>query len=62
MLTLKEIRAKAEKKGIEEALGRTAGNISMASKLLEIDRAWLTKRINEYQIDVNHYRVVDIQK
>lgn len=62
MLTLKEIRAKAEKKGIEEALGRTAGNISMASKLLEIDRAWLTKRINEYQIDVNHYRVVDTQK
>jgi len=60
MLTLKEIRAKAEKKGIEEALVRTAGNISMASKLLEIDRAWLTKRINEYQINVNQYRLVDI--
>lgn len=57
-LTLKEIRAKAEKKGIEDALGRTAGNISMASKLLEIDRAWLTKRINEYQIDVNQYRQI----
>lgn len=62
MLSLKEIRSKAEKKGIEDALGRTAGNISMASKLLEIDRAWLTKRINEYQIDANRYRVVDIEK
>jgi len=62
MLSLKEIRAKAEKKGIEEALERTAGNISMASKLLEIDRAWLTKRINEYQIDVNRYRITDTEK
>ncbi len=57
-LSLKQIRAEAEKKGIEEALERTAGNISMASKLLEIDRAWLTKRINEYQIDVNRFRKV----
>ncbi|HEX3020737.1 MAG TPA: sigma 54-interacting transcriptional regulator [Chitinispirillaceae bacterium] len=54
--TLKEIRVAAEKKGIEDALGKTAGNISMASKLLDIDRAWLTKRINEYQIDADQYR------
>lgn len=62
MLSLKEIRAQAEKKAIEDALGRTAGNISLASKLLEIDRAWLTKRINEYQIDAKWYRVADVEK
>lgn len=56
ILSLKEVRSNAEKKAITDALARTAGNVSLASKLLDIDRAWLTKRINEYKIDMNQYR------
>lgn len=55
-LTLKEIRFSAEKKAIEDTLVKTAGNISMASKILDIDRAWLNKRINEYGIKIEDYR------
>ncbi|MBD3317948.1 MAG: AAA domain-containing protein, partial [Chitinivibrionales bacterium] len=56
IMPLKEIRARAEQKGIEQALQTTSGNVSLASKLLKIDRAWLTKRIDEYGIEVGRYR------
>lgn len=55
-LTLKEVRFNAEKEAIENALTKTAGNISMASKVLDIDRAWLNKRINDYGIKIEDYR------
>jgi Nif-specific regulatory protein len=41
--TLKEARADAEKKCIREALLRANGNISVAARLLDTDRKWLTK-------------------
>jgi transcriptional regulator with GAF, ATPase, and Fis domain len=56
ILPLKEVRARAERCAIERALKTTGGNVSLASKLLSIDRAWLTKRIDEYAIDVERYR------
>lgn len=55
-VSLKDIRSEAEKNAIMDTLTKTAGNVSMTSKLLDIDRAWLTKRINEYGIDLTQYR------
>lgn len=56
VLSLKEVRARAERSAIERALKTTGGNVSLASKLLSIDRAWLTKRIDEYDLDAGQYR------
>ena len=53
---LKEIRSEAERAGIEHALTVTEGNVSLASRMLQIDRAWLTKRIDSYGIDVSGFR------
>jgi transcriptional regulator with GAF, ATPase, and Fis domain len=42
VLTLKDARVAAEKKCIREALTRAGGNVTVASKLLDTDRKWLT--------------------
>jgi transcriptional regulator with GAF, ATPase, and Fis domain len=54
--TLKEARAAAEKEVISQTLGRTRGNVSLASKLLEIDRKWLMKLMDELGIEADTYR------
>ena len=41
--TLKEARMRAEIKSIREALTKANGNISIAARLLDTDRKWLTK-------------------
>jgi DNA-binding NtrC family response regulator len=41
---------------IEQTLVRTKGNVSMASKLLDIDRKWLMKLMEELGIDADKYR------
>ena len=41
--TLKEARVQAEIRCIREALDKANGNISVAARLLETDRKWLTK-------------------
>jgi two-component system response regulator HydG len=43
----------AEKNAIENALLKNKGNISIAAKNLEIGRATLHRKINEYGIDVD---------
>ena len=41
--TLKEARTDAERRCIEAALRRAQGNVSVAARLLDTDRKWLTK-------------------
>lgn len=43
LLTLKDAKSAAEKQSIVEALKRSDGNVSVAARLLETDRKWLTK-------------------
>jgi transcriptional regulator with GAF, ATPase, and Fis domain len=55
--TLKEARSAAEKQVISRTLARTKGNVSMASKLLDIDRKWLMKLMDELGIKADAYRL-----
>jgi transcriptional regulator with GAF, ATPase, and Fis domain len=55
-VTLKEARNVAEKEIIERTLLRTKGNVSMASKLLDIDRKWLMKLMEELGVSADTYR------
>jgi DNA-binding NtrC family response regulator len=52
VLTLKDARAAAERKCINEALLRAKGNVTIASKLLDTDRKWLTKLIKLHGIQL----------
>jgi transcriptional regulator with GAF, ATPase, and Fis domain len=54
--TIKEARASAEKEIISRTLRRTRGNVSSASKLLDIDRKWLMKLMDELGISADTYR------
>jgi transcriptional regulator with GAF, ATPase, and Fis domain len=54
--TIKEARAAAEKEIIMRTLQRTKGNVSSASKLLDIDRKWLMKLMEELGINADTYR------
>ncbi len=54
--TLKDARAAAEKEAIRTALEKTGGNISLASKLLNIDRKWLMKMMEELDLDADDFR------
>jgi transcriptional regulator with GAF, ATPase, and Fis domain len=54
--TIKEARGIAEKEIITRTLTRTKGNVSMASKLLDIDRKWLMKLMEESGIDADTFR------
>ncbi len=49
-MTLKEARDRADKAAIEQALARTNGNVSQASKLLEISRPTLYELIKYHGI------------
>jgi transcriptional regulator with GAF, ATPase, and Fis domain len=55
-VTIKEARGAAEKEIITQTLVRTKGNVSMASKLLDIDRKWLMKMMEELGINADDYR------
>ncbi|MBN1306321.1 MAG: sigma 54-interacting transcriptional regulator [Chitinispirillaceae bacterium] len=54
--TLRVAREAAEKECIRSALKTTMGNVSQASRLLEIDRKWLLTRMSAYGIDADEYR------
>jgi Nif-specific regulatory protein len=49
--TLKEARAAAERRCIESALLRAKGNVSIAARLLDTDRKWVTKLMKLHGID-----------
>jgi Nif-specific regulatory protein len=55
-MTIKEARSVAEKQIIAKTLERTRGNVSMASKQLDIDRKWLMKLMEELGISADSYR------
>jgi transcriptional regulator with PAS, ATPase and Fis domain len=54
--TLKEARARAEKEAIAAALERGGGNVSLAAKLLDVDRKWLMKLMEESGLSADAYR------
>jgi transcriptional regulator with GAF, ATPase, and Fis domain len=54
--TLREARAAAERSIITHTIARTGGNVSLTAKLLEIDRKWLMKKLDEFGIDADEYR------
>jgi transcriptional regulator with GAF, ATPase, and Fis domain len=55
-VTLHEARDRAEKTAIVNALVKTKGNVSLCSKILEIDRKWLMKKMEEFGICADRYR------
>ncbi len=54
--TLKDARSQAERQIIVQTLARTAGNISMAAKILDIDRKWLMKKMDELGVNAGQFR------
>ena len=56
LATLKEARARAEKEAMAAALERASGNVSLAAKLLDVDRKWLMKLMEEGGLDADAYR------
>jgi transcriptional regulator with GAF, ATPase, and Fis domain len=50
--TLKDARAAAELQCIKNALAKANGNVSMAARLLDVDRKWLTKLMKTYNIAI----------
>lgn len=54
--TLKEIRFDAEKTAIEAVLAKTSGNVSLAAKMLDVDRKWLMKLMEEAGLRADDYR------
>ncbi|MCX7725267.1 MAG: hypothetical protein N2053_00310, partial [Chitinispirillaceae bacterium] len=56
ILTLHEARNRAEKEAICMALKKTEGNVSMASRLLDIDRKWLIKKMEEFGISASEFK------
>ncbi len=55
-LSLRDVRAAAEREAIAATLSRTHGNVSLAGKILDIDRKWLIKKMDELGIDAKTYR------
>jgi transcriptional regulator with GAF, ATPase, and Fis domain len=54
--TLRDARVNAEREVITATLTRTHGNVSLAGKILAIDRKWLIKKMEELGIDAQEYR------
>jgi transcriptional regulator with PAS, ATPase and Fis domain len=54
--SLKEVRGEAEKQAIDSALTRSSGNVSLAAKMLDVDRKWLMKLIEEAGLRADDYR------
>lgn len=63
IISLKDARSKVEKLYIQRALRRANGNVSVASRLLDIDRKWLTKLIKHYGFEYKNgtVREIDMQ-
>ncbi len=55
-LTLREARAEAERSVITAALAKTHGNVSFAGKILDIDRKWLIKKMEELGVAAKEFR------
>ncbi len=54
--TIKEVRAEAERKIIKLTLEKTGGNVSQTAKLLDIDRKWLIKKMEDLQVSADEFR------
>jgi Nif-specific regulatory protein len=54
--TLHEARETAEKAVIQNALAKSGGNVSQASRFLDIDRKWLIKKMEEFGIGAEKFR------
>ncbi|MDB5102493.1 MAG: Response regulator of zinc sigma-54-dependent two-component system [Fibrobacteres bacterium] len=54
--SLKETRFEAEKQAIAAALAKAAGNVSLAAKMLDVDRKWLMKLMEEAGLRADDYR------
>lgn len=55
-MTLKDARLGAERQVIVATLEKTHGNVSLTGKILDIDRKWLIKKMEEMGIDAARYR------
>lgn len=55
-LTLREARAQAERSVIIATLKKTHGNVSLAGKILDIDRKWLIKKMDELGVAAEEFR------
>ena len=55
-VTLRQVRDSAEREAILSSLSRTRGNVSLASRMLDIDRKWLMKKMVELDIDAEEFR------
>jgi transcriptional regulator with PAS, ATPase and Fis domain len=55
-VTLREARAEAERDAITATLSKTHGNVSLAAKILVIDRKWLIKKMEELDITADRFR------
>jgi two-component system NtrC family response regulator len=53
---LREARDRAEREALVEALVKTRGNISQASKLLGVSRPTFHGRLNKHQINATDFR------
>ena len=56
-VTLREARNIAEREAIYNSLSKTRGNISLAAKILQIDRKWLMKKMEELDVSADDFRV-----
>ncbi|MBN1575472.1 MAG: sigma-54-dependent Fis family transcriptional regulator [Chitinispirillaceae bacterium] len=54
--TLREARADAERTAIVAALTKTHGNVSLAGRILDIDRKWLIKKMEELGVTAGEFR------
>ncbi len=54
--TLKEVRTDAEREVIKLTLEKTRGNVSQTAKLLDIDRKWLIKKMEDLQVSADEFR------
>jgi DNA-binding NtrC family response regulator len=54
--TLKEVRAEAERSIIAQTLKKTGGNVSQTAKILDIDRKWLIKKMEDLQVSADRFR------
>lgn len=56
VVSLKEARSCAERNAIHNALSKTRGNVSLAAKILQIDRKWLIKKMDELDVSADDFR------
>ncbi|MBN1128759.1 MAG: hypothetical protein JXA71_07220, partial [Chitinispirillaceae bacterium] len=54
--TLRAVREAAEKSAIQNALAKSGGNVSQASRLLDIDRKWLIKKMEEFGVSAKRFK------